>query len=72
MNLPELTPHLNMGNFILTRLNQFEEMLEPTKSHEKVAEWIKLTRGLCNIRASEITAIESHIETNDFIPKFIC
>ena len=62
------------GDFILTRLNQFEEMLEPlpkTKPHEKVAEWIKLTRDLCKIRASEITAIEAHIETDDFIPKLV-
>jgi hypothetical protein len=46
-------------------------MLEPlpkTKPHEKVEEWIKLTRDLCKIRASEITAIEAHIETDDFIP----
>ncbi len=62
------------GDFILTRLNQFEEMLErlpKTKPHEKVQEWIKLTRDLCKIRASEIIAIELHIEKNEFIPKLV-
>lgn len=62
------------GDFILTRLNQFEEMLNSspkTGSHDKVEEWTKLTRDLCKIRASEITAIEAHIETDDFIPKLV-
>ena len=62
------------GNFILTNLKQFEEMLAPlpkTKPNEKVEEWIKLTHDLCKIRASEITAIEAHIETDDFIPKLV-
>ncbi len=62
------------GDFILTRINQFEEMLEPlpkTKPNEKIEQWIKLTRDLCKIRASEITAIEAHIETDDFIPKLV-
>ncbi len=62
------------GDFILSRLNQFEQMLEPLpkiKSHEKVEEWIKLTSELCKIRADEINAIEARIELDNFIPKLV-
>jgi len=62
------------GDFILTRINQFEEMLEPllkTKPYNKEKEWVKLSRDLCNIRVSEIIAIDTHIDTDEFIPKII-
>jgi hypothetical protein len=60
----------NYVNFILSRLGQFEEMLKPlleTKSLDKEEEWVKLTKELCNIRDSEVTAIYDHVDTDEFI-----
>jgi len=62
------------GDFILARLNQFEKMLEPllkTKPHEKVKEWVKLSRNLCEVCVDEIVAIDAHIDTDEFIPTII-
>jgi len=62
------------GDFILARLSQFEEMLEPllkTKPHDKVKEWISLSRDLCKACVGEVIAIDAHIDTDEFIPTMI-
>lgn len=62
------------GDFVLARLNQFEEMLQPllkTKPHDKIKEWISLSRDLCKVCVDEIIGIDAHIDTDELIPKLV-
>jgi hypothetical protein len=59
------------NDFIGGNLNKFEKMLDATSQNNKEREWIKLSWDLCKIREKEITAIENHIDTDEFIPNIV-
>ncbi len=44
---------------------------DKTLTNSDRLEWIKLSRDLCKIRASEASAIEAHIDTDELIPKLV-
>ncbi len=59
------------NDFIGGNLNKFEKMLDLTNPQNKEKVWVKLSWDLCKIRESEITAIENHIDTDEFIPNIV-
>lgn len=57
--------------FVTSHLKEFEEKCEPllkNTPHKTTMEWIKLSKDLCGIREKQMTAIESHINIDEFIP----